>query len=276
LRAAKHWLPEDPDAAAAQVRFELEWLRHVHARGAPVHCPLRRRDGALLGALDAPEGRRYWSLFTFAPGTDGPLDAAGSAAYGSALARLHLASDGFTSPYPRLRADAAFVVDGPARRIEAFLDGGRPQDLAFLYRLAERLRPWFARIPQTPQTYGVIAGDTHGGNKLIAPDGALTLIDLDICGWGWRAYDAAIFRWGARLGGAEAVRWAPFVQGYEAHRPFLPEERAAIPWFVLARHVWLLGAQTVYARHGGVAGMGAGYWDRAFGFLREHLAALDA
>ncbi len=136
LRAGKHWLPEDPDAAAAQVRFELEWLRYAHARGAPVHCPLPRRDGGLLGALDAPEGRRYWSLFTFAPGTDGPLDAAGSAAYGAALARLHLASDGFTSPHPRLQADAAFVVDGPARRIEAFLEGGRPPDVAFLWNRA--------------------------------------------------------------------------------------------------------------------------------------------
>jgi Ser/Thr protein kinase RdoA (MazF antagonist) len=274
LRANKHWLPEDK--AEAYVAFELEWLRHAHARRAPVPCPLVRRDGALLGALDAPEGRRYWSLFTFASGADGPLDAAGSAAYGAALAQLHLASDGFASPHERLRADAEFVVDGPARRVAAFLDGARPEDVAFLWRLADRLRPWFGRIPRTPQTYGVIAGDTHGGNKLVAGDGRLTLIDLDICGWGWRAYDAAVFLWGARLHAAEEVRWAPFLRGYEAHRPLLPEERAAVPWFVLARHVWLLGAHTVYALHGGAARLDAGYWDRAFGFLRGQLAALDA
>ena len=38
LRADKHWLPADK--AEAYVAFELDWLRHAHARGAPVPCPV--------------------------------------------------------------------------------------------------------------------------------------------------------------------------------------------------------------------------------------------
>ncbi|HEX2035633.1 MAG TPA: phosphotransferase [Chloroflexota bacterium] len=271
-RADKHWwsLPEE------NVRFELEWTRYAHERGAPVAYPLRRRDGELLGWIDAPEGRRYWALFSFAEGSDGPLDEGGCVAYGAALACLHQVSDGFASRHARPAVDADFVVDGPARRVEAFLEGARPDDVAFLYRLADRLRPWFERIPKTAATYGVIAGDTHGGNKLVGPDGRLVLIDLDICGWGWRAYDAAIFLWGAKLGNADGERWAPFVRGYESVRPFMEEEREAIPWLVMARQVWLMGAHTVYAEYSGRNWIGQGYWDRQFEFLRQELARLEA
>lgn len=270
-RAHKHWWSKPEE----NIRFELEWTRYAYERGAPVAYPLPRRDGQLLGGIDAPEGRRYWTLFSFAEGSDGPLDEAGWEAYGVSLARLHQASNGFTSWHERPAEDAEFVVDGPAHRVEAFLDGARPEDVAFLLRLAERLRPWFEWIPKTPETYGVIAGDTHGGNKLVASDGRVVLIDLDICGWGWRAYDAAIFLWGAKQGNADEQRWPPFVRGYESVRPFLSEEREAIPWFVLARQVWLMGAHTVYSEYSGRNWIGKGYWDWQFEFLRKEMVRWD-
>lgn len=274
LRADKHWLPAGKEEE--YLRFEIAWLQYAHARGAPVACPLTRRDGELVGSVAAAEGRRYWTLFTYAPGVDGPIDARGSEAYGKAVAALHAASAGFTSPYDRLHADVEFLVEAPARQAEAFLGGARPEDVKLLWHAAERVRPWFDRIPRTSDTYGVIAGDTHGGNKLVTRDGRLTLIDSDICGWGWRAYDAATFLWDARLRDAEGTKWAPFVRGYESVRPFLEEEHAAIPWFALARHIWALGAHAMYARHAGIAPVGPFFWDHAFRFMRKWLAAMPA
>jgi Ser/Thr protein kinase RdoA (MazF antagonist) len=270
-RANKHWW----NAPEANVRFELEWTRFVAERGAPVAYPIARRDGELFGWIDAPEGRRYVALFNFVEGPTGP-DEEWLERFGVSVAQLHRMSDGFSSPHERPAIDAEFVLDGPARRVAAFLDGKRPEDVALLLRLTDRLRPWFERIPKTPETFGVIAGDTHGGNKILAPDGRVVLIDLDICGWGWRAYDAAIFRWGAKLDGEHDSRWPPFLRGYESVRPFLPEELAAMPWFVLARQVWLMGAHIAYAEFGGLSWIGTRYWDRQVGFLRNELALLEA
>jgi Ser/Thr protein kinase RdoA (MazF antagonist) len=275
-RADKHWW----NAPEQNVRFELEWTRYVAERGASVARPIERRDGELFGWIDAPDGRRFWALFSFIEGEtlrpgrkddDTELEQ-----FGVSLAQLHLASKGFYCASERPAEDAEFVVDGPARRVHAFLAGERPEDVTFLFGLADRLRPWFDYIPKTPETYGVIGGDTHGGNKIASPDGRVVLIDLDICGWGWRAYDLAIFLWSAKRGRSHDTRWAPFLRGYESVRPLLPEERTAIPWLVLARQVWLMGAHTVYSEYSGRDWMGRDYWDHQFEFLRSELEQLES
>lgn len=274
-RADKHWW----NAPEQNVRFELEWTRFAAERGAPVAHPIQRRDGELFAWIDAPEGRRFWTLFSFIEGTTlrpGVRDdEAGLERFGLSLAQLHRASEGFSCASERPAVDAEFLLDGPARRVDAFLPGERPEDVAFLYALADRLRPWLDSIPKTPETYGVIAGDTHSGNKIVAPDGRVVLIDLDICGWGWRAYDAAIFLWSAKSGTDHESRWPPFLRGYESVRPLLPEERTAIPWLVLARQVWLMGGHTVFAESNGRNWLGRDYWDRQFAFLRRELAQLE-
>lgn len=55
-------------ASPAHYQFELDWLDDLHQHHAPVSYPLPQRDGTLLGALLAPEGMRYYALFSFAPG----------------------------------------------------------------------------------------------------------------------------------------------------------------------------------------------------------------
>jgi Ser/Thr protein kinase RdoA (MazF antagonist) len=50
------------------VRFELEFIRHVAARGAAVAAPVARRDGEMVTWVEAPEGRRIGVLFEHAPG----------------------------------------------------------------------------------------------------------------------------------------------------------------------------------------------------------------
>ncbi len=48
--------------------FELDWLTFLRDRGCPVAYPIRRKDGGYLGKLNAPEGLRYYALFSFARG----------------------------------------------------------------------------------------------------------------------------------------------------------------------------------------------------------------
>jgi Ser/Thr protein kinase RdoA (MazF antagonist) len=270
-RHAKHWLPDE-----ASHRFELDWLRYAHGRGAPVSPPLPRRDGALLGSAEAPEGRRYTALFAFAEGTHPPLTPDGARALGAAIARLHDASVGFASPHGRLTTDAEFTLHGPAARVERFLAGSgqeRPEDLRLLGEAVARAAPAFERVPRDAATWGVIGGDCHAGNQLVAPDGRVTLIDFDICGWSFYAYDCATLRWSihGRPGAETPELWAAYLEGYGAVRALTVEERAAIPWFALARQVWLLGAHTVYSVHRGQAWLGPAYWDWQFKALREYL-----
>ena len=52
--------------------FELDWLNFLTEKELPVSHPIRRKDGRFLGSVEAPEGKRYFALFSFAPGK--PMD----------------------------------------------------------------------------------------------------------------------------------------------------------------------------------------------------------
>jgi Ser/Thr protein kinase RdoA (MazF antagonist) len=267
-RRGSYWLRDE-----ASYRFELEWVYYVHGRGAPVAAPLPRRDGDLLGTVDAPEGSRYVARFAFAEGAFGDLMPAGARALGIAHARLHEASAGFRSTRPRLTVNAGFTLREPAARIERFL-GETGQDRAagvgFLRETVDRAGRAFDRIPRDDRTWGVVGGDCHHGNQLSAPDGAVTLIDFELCGWGPYAYDCATLRWSLRGSGDERpALWAAYLDGYGTVRRLTDEEAAAIPWLAAARHVWLMGAHTTYAADAGTAWLGPGYWNHTFGRLRE-------
>ena len=54
--------------------YELDWLNFLKANDQPVSYPIARRDGGYMGQIDAPEGDRYYALFSFAPGNSMAFD----------------------------------------------------------------------------------------------------------------------------------------------------------------------------------------------------------
>jgi Ser/Thr protein kinase RdoA (MazF antagonist) len=262
-RYGKYWLPRESD-----YRFELDWLTFLRGRGLPVSAPIARRDGDLLGTLDAPEGRRYWALFTFAPGrTVRPMSREQSRQFGEAVAGIHLASNDFVSAHERTRIDLEFLLDRPVDRVRRFLDGRRPEDVRFIADVAEELKQQIPELGIAGDGFGVIGGDFHGGNNHLSDTGELTMFDFDLCGHGWRAFDVAVFVWGTGEEHRETIDG--FMEGYEAVRPLAEAERRAIPLFVLARQIWIMGSHTTYIETGGMNWLGDGYRDRMVGFLRR-------
>ena len=49
---------------SSDIEYELDALTQLSRMDVPVSTPLQRNDGARLTALEAPEGRRYYVLFT--------------------------------------------------------------------------------------------------------------------------------------------------------------------------------------------------------------------
>ena len=86
-----------------------------------------------------------------------------------------------------------------------------------------------AALPREAPGYGLVHGDVIPTNVLVGPDGALTLLDFDFCGPGWRAFDVATYlhvrsdeRGGAASGPA-------FLSGYQEVRPLEDWERGGDP-----------------------------------------------
>ena len=236
--------------------YELDWLRFLHGEGVPVSYPVRRRDGGYLGRLEAPEGPRYYALFSLAYGDPLSLkDADQLSLMGEMMARIHVVSDRFTTPHARKPLDMAYLLDRPLERLRRTWTDERAANLDLVLTAAEEardeLREYVTRTGTADGRWGPIGGDFHQSSVYFNEVNEPTFFNFDLCGPGWRAYDIASFLSNGNLMHAPSERSEAFFAGYYSVRPLADEEHAAIAPFLTVRRVWLMGA---FAREDGLVG----------------------
>lgn len=226
--------------------FELEWLAYLSDSGMPVSYPLPRRDGGCLGHVIAPEGKRYYALFSFAEGK--PMVAVDEEqlyTLGGYMARIHLISNDFTSRQHRHQMDLPFLVDRPIERLKAFWADKREEKLDILITSAEDAKDQIISLLRneeiTTDSWGPIGGDFHPYNTRFTLGGDPGFFNFDLCGFGWRAYDLAVFILNAKLMKQSNDLTEAFFAGYYSQRPLSRNEHAAIAPFLTIRRVWLTG-----------------------------------
>lgn len=254
----------------SDVEYELDALVHLHERGVAVARPLPCQHGQYVRKLLAPEGWRCAVLFTEAPGVEPSYDEdpeRKAHAYGQAVARLHGALQDFASPHARFHVDVDHLIDAPLRHIGPVLSQ-RARDWTYLQQFAWTVRQQILDLPADQLERGFCHGDLQGFHHRIAKDGTMTFIDFDCCGFGYRAYDLAVFRWSSRLDDKEHVWWGPYLEGYREVRPLNDLDLKAIPLFVCARYIWHMGLHTENAHDWGYGGLGDAYFDKRLQYLR--------
>lgn len=212
---------------AGDLPFFLGLMQHLADRGLSCPLPLARRDAALLGTLAG----RPAAIISFLEGIwlRAP-DAEHCRQVGEALARLHLAGEGFA-----LTRRNALSVEGwrPLwEKAEARADEVQPglretvaTELAFLE--AE----WPRDLP-----LGVIHADLFPDNVFFLDDRLSGVIDFYFACNDQLAYDIAVClnAWCfTRDGAFEMEKGVALLAGYQALRPLSAPEIAALP--VLAR-----------------------------------------
>ncbi len=252
---------------AEEVAYEAAVLEHLGRKTVPVALPVRRRDGAVVDWLKAPEGNRAAVLFTHAPGRE--LDGGDEECrrYGRAVAAVHAATDDFETRHARFALDLEHLLARPIAAIRPFLRH-RPADLDAVETIAATVARRIAALPADEMDRGFCHGDFHGDNAHIDGD-TVTLFDFDCCGPGWRAYDIAVFRWRWGDDGAGDRRWAAYLEGYRSLRPIGEADLAAVPLFVAARAIWLRGLHAANTADWGRSWLNDAYWDRLMKGLRE-------
>jgi len=225
----------------SEIQYELDVLLHLDRKGIAVSTPIAGKDGSLLRRIEQPEGPRYAVLFTYAEGEQpGALSETRARLFGTATAELHAASDGFLTHHARFGLDLDHLVDQPLSAALPFL-AHRPDDQLYLKDLGARIRHRIEAV-QAELDFGFCHGDLHSVNA--AFDGeTVTMFDFDCCGVGWRSYDIAVYRWLLEIRNL-ASNWPPFLEAYRERRPLNPIDLSAVPLFVAARYIWILGLHT--------------------------------
>lgn len=227
--------------------YEVDWLNFLHTAGLPVSYPISRTDGSLLGKLQAPEGVRYYALFSLAPGR--PMSLTNEEqlfVMGREMARIHLASNDYEDKFERQPMNLEFLVDKPIERIKQYWDEDRAEDLEILMISAEEAKEeilaLIANEQYTPDGWGPIGGDFHSGSVFFAEDNKPTFFNFDWCGHGWRAYDIAVFLFNTNLIHSRSPELSEaFFAGYYSQRQLSDNEHAAIAPFLTIRRIWQTG-----------------------------------
>ncbi len=228
-----HWRTQ------SDIDFELEFLEFLSRQGLPVSRPLRTTYGELSVKIHAPEGLRYASVFTYAPGDIplGDLSVVQAAQLGETVARLHEVAADFQTDAVRKPLDLSYLLDESFGIISTHMRS-RPADLSDLRDIIAQIKRQVAALPQTAPYWSICWGDAHSGNVHFTPDNQLTLFDFDQCGYGWRAFEIAKFlQTSIRTGMARKVRDA-FLSGYESVQKLTAKEVEAIQPLTQAAHLW--------------------------------------
>ena len=255
--------------SVSEISYELEVLQHLQQKSVHVSVPLLARDKELVHPVMTVEGIRYVVVFTFAPGREPEYeDGKQATQYGRAAAQVHTATDGFASEHSRFVIDIDHLLRTPMEAVRPILSR-RIEDWRYLEGLADRLRSRLEGLPLGNLDRGFCHGDLNGGNASFEEDGTVTLYDFDCGGFGWRAYDIAVFRWCARLHQKEKELWGSFLQGYREIRELKQPDVEAVPLFIGARHIWILGLHAANAYDLGYGWLNDSYYDHQMKFFHE-------
>ena len=99
-------------------------------------------------------------------------------------------------------------------------------------------------LPLSTPIYGICVGDVHSGNAHFTTENQPTFFDFDQCGYGWRAFDIAKCLHVMIRQKIDVAIVHSFVYGYQSFRKLTQVELTAIPMFVKAAHIWVMGINT--------------------------------
>jgi Ser/Thr protein kinase RdoA (MazF antagonist) len=252
----------------SEISYEVDLLIHLASRGVHVSLPIPGRDGARIRAVAAPEGLRYLVLFTRAPGK--PLswvDEDQCVLAGEVAAAIHRATDDFVSEHERFRLDLSYLIDASLSALHPFL-AHRSADWRYVEQLAEKLRERALAAIDGGLDWGVCHSDLGNQNIYVSDEGLLTVIDFDLAGPGWRAYDFVAAQWLSSYESNSHV-WQAFLHGYTRVRSLGPADLAAVDVFHGISRLWTVGLDARNAPRWGTLPMSDYYLDSYLRSLQE-------
>jgi len=238
-----------------------------------IHSGISRKDGQVITPLDCAEGWRWAALFTCAPGKEvASADAYNdelAGLYGEAVATIHTAADSFKGRGLRPALGLAELLERPLQLLTSAI-AHRPEDAAYVNGLGDLLRHQIQGMADLE--IGFCHGDFHGWNAC-ERNGTFMFYDFDCCGWGYRAYDLAVFPWAFAVrqnttDRIEAMGRA-FLKGYVRRRTLGATDVDAIAAFVAIRQIWLLGLHIGIGDRFGWGWINDDYFDRQLKVLRD-------
>lgn len=255
-----------------EVAAEWQFLDYLAANGVAVAPAVVASSGGHVIAFSAPEGIRLAVLSLYAEGENlrRRPNVEAVYAYGRSIAQIHTLADQMPFALQRPANDVRTIVE---QSIAAFAAEawGRAEDLAYLRYCGEILCTKAELFPLEKPWYGLIHGDVIRANALVAAPDKVTVIDFELCGPGWRAYDVASYLHTIRTTPEENEFERAFLSGYSTVRPLHSFEQEIMPVLEAVRAIFSIGIPAANIHHWGSAYFYA-YLDDSLNRLKSSMA----
>jgi amicoumacin kinase len=200
-----------------QIEAEIAFVCYLHEGGARVCRPVVSHGGQRVASICVESEEEttpfcHACVFEEAAGSEFRYDTAASPeahfrTLGRTLGRIHALSKRY-SPEGRLHR-FSWQEEATFTQIERYL----PRSETVIWEEFQALSEWLRHQPQTPETFGLIHGDS-GATNYRCRDGQITVFDFDDCCSHWFAYDLAIVLYPHGWRPEAARLYEALVEGY--------------------------------------------------------------
>ncbi len=158
--------------------------------------------------------------------------------YGKSVGKLHNHSK--VVHLEARKIDIESLIFSPLKIIEkTFLE--KRNELKVLNNIAFNIAKKIQNIETSHDiSRAILHGDLTGGNATIDSKGNFIFYDFDCSGYGWAAYDLAVFLWSAITCGKETSSWKAFIEGYCSIDDIDEAEFELTPLLASARNFWIM------------------------------------
>jgi Ser/Thr protein kinase RdoA (MazF antagonist) len=262
----------------AEILSELSWIEALRGESVvETPRPVPSGDGRLLVDFFDGETTRHAVAFEYMSGKEpeGSDDLVKWFGHlGEISARLHRHSKGWARPAGFVRKHWTFdTIIGAKSHWGDWRHalGLRPEGLAILERLHERLGRETEAYGYGPDRFGLVHCDMRTANLLV--DGPrLGVIDFDDCGMSWFGYDFAT--------AVSFIEHEPIIPelmdawlaGYKRTADFSGEDARRLPMLVMLRRMQLTAWIASHSETPTAQGLGAAYTDGTVALAESYLS----
>lgn len=228
-----------------EIDEELRWINLLKEKNISVSFPILDLDKNYIQYINAPEGKRYGVLFSFAEG-EKQLQISPKFHYdiGKMMAKIHQVSEG--QHLERIHYSPQVLIFDSFDKIKKQI-ASNSQEFDFLVKTQQQLSIFFNEIKKEKMRSGAVHLDIWADNLNIDNNNNITLFDFDFCGNGFLVLDIAyhvamLFLFESDLDKMNE-KLQKFYQGYESILVISEEEKKAIPAFGTSLLLFYLGFQ---------------------------------
>lgn len=228
-----------------EIQEELRLLLHLRESERQVAYPIPDLSNELIQEIEAPEGKRFGVLFSYAKGNKtAKFTEQTSFSIGQSLAEIHQSAENFE--LARLSYTTDILLRNSVLKIKKFYSKNI-DETGFLEHLSIFLAEKLENIDKRNVRYGSVHLDVWFDNLHIDDETGITFFDFDFCGNGYLCFDISYFLFqllATNLNDEEyQVKADSFIKGYETVIEISSEEKELINYGCLAIMTYYISIQ---------------------------------